>query len=451
MTDTTTAAENEDSREIAAQAAPDNPDAPAPEPLHPGALPSGEREARDAAPEPKPLERITSADKSRADIAARFKDKRAAGGGQVEFHGDMRDPSQTYGPLGLQTPDDGGQTTEQSPAPAQQERTGDEAQAVQPPPPSSVVSLPSSEAQPKLVKVKVHGREMFLPADQVIAEAQKSLAAGNLLESAKEVLAGVRPQTTEDGRQRTDELTHPSSKPAPAEAGVGPLSSDPYVALAQTLQTESAGAAGAKLKQAIEQETAKARQEAAREAARHVRIETELAVSQRALHTFEQAHPDLAADEFARDAITTQVQREINADLNAAVGAGILNELPNTQDERNGLHTQLRAFGAPVRSIGDIFAAAGTKYASWRGGTPSAAPRAAQGKPAPVLQPQSQPPAAPRVDLSPDRAQRRASIPSQPTNGTVPPRPAPPPEQTMAGRRSAAIVAMRKARGQIVA
>jgi hypothetical protein len=108
MTDTTTAAEaahvaaeNEAAREIAAQAAPDNPDPAAPEPPHPGPLPSGEREARDATPEPTPLERITSADKSRADIAARFKEKRAAAGGQVEFHGDMRDPSQTYGPLGL--------------------------------------------------------------------------------------------------------------------------------------------------------------------------------------------------------------------------------------------------------------------------------------------------------------------------------------------------------------
>jgi hypothetical protein len=178
-----------------------------------------------------------------------------------------------------------------------------------------------------------------------------------------------------------------------------------------------------------------------------VRIETELAASQRAMAAFEKAHPDLAADEFARDAVTTQVQREINADLQAAVKEGILKELPRTQDERNGLHTQLRAFGAPVRAIGDIFDAAGTKYASWRGEKP--APKPATQQPAQTTTPA---PAAPRVDLSVDRAQRRAAIPTQPTNGTVPPRaPAPPPEQTMAQRRSAAVMAMRKARGQIVA
>jgi len=60
-------------------------------------------------------------------------------------------------------------------------------------------------------------------------------------------------------------------------------------------------------------------------------------------------------------------------------------------------------------------------------------------------------PNAPRVELTTARQERRAQIPTQPTNGTVPPRPAPPPEQTTAGRRSAAIMAMRKARGQIVA
>jgi hypothetical protein len=286
------------------------------------------------------------------------------------------------------------------------------------------------------MKVKVHGREAWLPEDEVIAEAQKSLAAGNLLESAKEVLSGARNQTTDDGGQRTERVTgDPSSV-------VSPPSSDPYLALAQTLQLEDAAAAGTRLKQAIESETAKARQEAAREATRHVRIENELAVSHRALQGFEQSHPELAADEFARDAIATQVQREINADLQSAVKEGILKELPKSQDERNGLHTQLRAFGAQVaRPIGDIFDAAGHKYATWRGG-----------KPALVAQPQSQTaPNAPRVELSPDRAQRRAAIIAQPTHGTAPPRAAAPPEQTMAQRRSAAVMAMRKARGQIVA
>src|SRR5262249_21124865 len=127
-----------------------------------------------------------------------------------------------------------------------------------------------------------------------------------------------------------------------------------------------------------------------------------------------------------------------------AVNEGILKELPKTQDERNGLHTQLRAFGAPVRSIGDIFAAAGSKYQTWRGGQPTT-------KPPPQTTTQPTAPTAPRVELTTARQERRAQIVTQPTNSTVSPRAAPPPEQTTAGRRSAAIMAMRKARGQIVA
>jgi hypothetical protein len=424
------AAETEASREIAATAASDSPNPPAPEapaPAPPQPEPSSE---------PKPLERITTSDRGRADIAARFKEKRAAAGGQVEFHGNFQDPSQTYGPYAgpgaPQMSDDRDQRSEEQP-PAQQHQQTTEAPLAQPAPPTSDIRPPTSEQQPPLTKLKVHGVEMYLPQDQVIAEAQKSLAAGNLLESAKEVLSGAR---------------QPGQAAAPQPET--PVTDDSYTQLAQTLQLEpDAAVAGAKLKETIVNETAKARQEAAREAGRQVRLENELAASQRALQGFEKAHPELAADEFARDSITTQVQREINADLAAAVSQGILKELPKTQDERNGLHTQLRAFGAPVRPIGDIFDAAGTKYATWRGGTPAA-------RPAPSPQPQatttqSTAPAAPRVELTTARQERRASIPTQPTNGTVPPRPAPPPEQTTAGRRSAAIMAMRKARGQIVA
>jgi hypothetical protein len=281
---------------------------------------------------------------------------------------------------------------------------------------------------------------MFLPEDKVIAEAQKSLAAGNLLESAKEALAIARQPATPD-----------------AGPGADRAAPDPYLELAQTIQLEDAAAAGTKLKQTIESETAKARQEAAREAARQVRLETELSASQKAMAAFEKAHPELASDEFARDAVTTQVQREINADLQAAVSQGILKELPRSQDERNGLHTQLRAFGAPVRAMTDIFDAAGTKYATWRGEPPGSKSPGAAPRPAAAVVPQpsttqSTAAAAPRVELTTARQERRAAIPTQPTNGTVPPRaPALPPEQTTAQRRSAAVMAMRKARGQIVA
>src|SRR5262249_15418178 len=100
------AAETEVSREIAAQAAPDSPNRREAPPARKGGGGAMASPRHPHPKDPKPLERITAADRSRADIAARFKEKRAAAGGQVEFHGDMRDPSQTYGPFAPQ-PDDG--------------------------------------------------------------------------------------------------------------------------------------------------------------------------------------------------------------------------------------------------------------------------------------------------------------------------------------------------------
>jgi hypothetical protein len=275
----------------------------------------------------------------------------------------------------------------------------------------------------------VHGREAYLPEQDVVAEAQKSLAAGNILETAKEFLQGAK-------REPRDAAT-PSDRDEPAAAAGA--NRDPYGELVEELQFGNPRDASEKLRAAIESE----RQTAARDAARHVRVENELVRSQGALQAFQTHHPELAADEFARDAITTQVQREINADLEAARRSGVLAEIPRTQDERNGLHTQLRAFGAPVRGMADIFTEAGKKYQTWRGDQPAPRPATTTTQPAS---------AAPRVELSPAREQRRAAIPTQPASGSVPPRPAAPPlEQTTAQRRSAAVMAMRRARGQIVA
>jgi hypothetical protein len=218
---TRVAAENEAAREIAAPAAPDTPNPDVGDQMSDAAGQRSEgtdptSDIRPASSEAKPLERITAADRGRADIAARFKEKRAAHGGQVEFHGDMRDPSQTYGPLGL-APEpmsdvgdhssEAGDQRSEAEATEQREATRD-APSAQPVPPTSDMRPPTSES--KLVKVKVHGREMFLPENEVIAEAQKSLAAGNLLESAKEVLAGVRPRRTDVG-DRMPEETDPTS------------------------------------------------------------------------------------------------------------------------------------------------------------------------------------------------------------------------------------------------
>ena len=96
MSDITTAtddarmtAETEASREVTAQAAPDNPNPTADDAgqttdgatADPSSKPAPAQAGVDPpSSEAKPIERITTADRSRADIAARFREKRAAAG-----------------------------------------------------------------------------------------------------------------------------------------------------------------------------------------------------------------------------------------------------------------------------------------------------------------------------------------------------------------------------------
>jgi len=411
------AAETEASKEIMQQAAPDSPNPDdgrqttedGSEPLDPSS--DLRPPSSDEAP---PLQRVTAFDRGRADIAARFREKRAAQGGHTDYHGDYRDLTQTYGEVASpQMSDDRGRMLD------------DEG-------PTS--DIPTQSAEPRLIRVKVHGREALLPEADVIAEAQKSLAAGNLLETAKEFLQGAK-QTADDGQQRTDQTT--DDRGQTTDEAQAAATGDPSSVVRPPSSAE------------IERRVAAARSEAIRA----VRIDGELAASQRAVAAFEQTNPDLAGDEFARDAITTQIQREINADLSAALKSGVLGELPRAQEERNGLHTQLRAFGAPVRGIAEIMESAKSKYASWRGDKPSSAhplpnppPLAGEGRVGAEVQ------GGARVELSPDRVQRRAAIPSQPSRASMPPRPvALSPEPSQAQKRSAAVMAMRKARGQVVA
>src|SRR5712691_1524805 len=196
--------EQRHAREIETLAPNDSPDpagsAEPPQPGSDGAAPEratpehAERAEGDAAP----LRRVTPADEQRNRLADRFKQRRAAAGGQLDFHGDHRDPTQVYGQLAVPaepaaTPplsdvahgrepgvpewEDGAQT------PAFAGAAGSEDQ----PDPSSVP--PSSD---KLYRAKVNGVDVLLTEDQVLAEAQKSLAASDLLAQAKQVYRGVK-------------------------------------------------------------------------------------------------------------------------------------------------------------------------------------------------------------------------------------------------------------------
>ena len=380
-----------------------------------------------------PLRRVTPADEQRNRLADRFKQRRAAAGGQLDFHGDHRDPTQVYGQLavpddGRRTREDGGQTTEdrgQTPAFA---GAGSQDQ----PDPSSV---PASSDQ--LYRAKVNGVDVLLTEDQVLAEAQKSLAASDLLAQAKQVYRGVKqgapslPAAPNQGDDPASGGSAPQPDPLPNQ--------EPSIAeLVAELQSGDPDAAGAKLEQTIESRAQRVAGNAAREAVLRERIERELATARRVLGTFEAANADLARDEFAREAVERQVYREYGEDLKAL---GIpVDHIPQDPVTRASWHNQLRATGAPVRDVGTILTAARDRFVAWRGGGPN-------GQPKP--QPQAARTAPPRMEVSVNRDDRRAVLPTQPTRASVPPKAASaaPPQRS----RSDVIAGVRKSRGQIVA
>jgi len=412
------------SQSIAATAAADSPNpeeggAPAPQPRPP---------APPEVAEPAPLERITAGDRMRTEIAARFKAGRGAG---IDFHGDMSDPMMRYGQYG---------------APAIEGRdTADGAgepgiPAVQIIAPAPDDAPPDPPAVPGrqlhgLERVVVNGVEMWLTPDQLRTEAQKSLAAANILDTAKQIKDAVSRSTVSRPHQDDDYPPRGTAADAPGQPVDPNQDPDPYADLVRDLQFGDPAVARQKLRDTIATDA----RAAAQEVLVRERFGSERSHRIRALAAFQASNPDLAADPYAPAVITSEVNRQYVADLKAI---GVPDDLmPRTAAEIADWHMQARVQGKPVRDIGAIFETAKTRFTQWRGGP---RPNPTQDQPQPAR------PTAPRVELSPDRTQRRANVPVQPTRASAPiAQPISP--ATPGGDRSAAIMAMRKARGQIVA
>jgi hypothetical protein len=417
-------------REIETRAADDSPD-PA-EAGKPAELAGAERTLPEGSEDDAAaLRRITPADEQRARLADRFKQRRAAAGGQLDFHGDHRDPTQVYGAVASQTTDDRAQTTDD-----EGQRTdgglgaSSESDPSSKPAPAEAGDRPPSSE--KLYRAKVNGVDVLLTEDEVVAEAQKSLAAGDLLAQAKEIYRGAKREASAAPNQGDD----PASQSFAPPPGPLPNQEPPIEALIEDLQFGDPEAAGTRLAQTIVSRAERAAGHAAREAVVRERIERELAGAQRTVASFEAANADLARDEFAREAIERQVYREYAEDLKAlGIPPG---HIPQDPLARASWHNQLRAAGAPVRDMGTILTAARDRFVAWRGGgtpTPKSPREAAR--------------AAPRIEVSVNRDERRAVLPTQPTRASVPPKAA---AAALPQRgRSDVIAGMRKARGQIVA
>lgn len=349
-------------------------------------------------------------DQKRAAIAARFK----PGGDDIAFDGNLNRDENLYGTAAQE---------KLEPEPESDALLGD--------------VLPEPQAAPPAKrKLTVRGQTVEMTEDEILAAAQKTLAADSYLDEARNLL--VEAKTIKAERTGRDPQ-HPEGQSRTQDDG---LDSDRQVdpqhpedeleSLVTELQFGSDRKEVAKLlKGAIQKEAAKIADEG-----HQARLfNNDLARSQKALTDFKAANPDLDNDPIVELAISQEMMKLYREDI---VALGLVDEaqIPSDPRELANWHRWYKVNGHVVRNTPDLLNKAKENFVAWRGGSP---------KPAP----QPRTPPAPRVQVNVDRDARRHAIPLQPSRAVAPRRDAvviPKPTSD-----SDIVKNMRRARGQPVA
>jgi hypothetical protein len=363
-------------------------------------------QSTDDTPPPVPPPVRGKYDEKRAEIRARFREHRG------EQNDDNTDQISDFVQEGMPPdfvqaePQDGDTVTEPAPEP----------QDGEPP------------VLPKTIRLKVHGKEIDLPLDEVVKNAQIALASDNILDKAKSKLGEID-QLYEQVRSRAQQ-----SSPGGQQANPnGQQTEQPTEPLVDPNQDD-----GKKFVEAIqfgdpeeaqrlfnEEVTRRVNQTASKTVAEQLlnqRMRDEGARAMKVLNDFTEKHSDVANDPRARAVIEQETLRLQAEDL-VKIGLDPAKIRPDGQPATAGdianAHKFYRAEGFAVRSPADLLETAFTEYQTWRGV-----------KKQPDQDSQQQPiKAAPRVAVSVERQERRQQVQPQPSRTGTPRQiqPAPPP------------------------
>lgn len=279
---------------------------------------------------------------------------------------------------------------------------------------------PAAPAAPAKVKVKVRGREFELTQEEILAEAQKSLAGESYLAEGKAKLDEIdrRLKATPDpASQRGQTQQHPAAAnnaetaDAPQPGPQDPQHpEDKLGKLIEAIQFGDPGDARTLLASTIAEGATAAADVAVNRALENGRLVDEGARTRKVLTDFEEKHADIAKDPKARAVIEADVLEMQGEDLKAL---GIdLRQLrtdgqPPTPGDLSEAHKWYRAKGFKVRSPGEMLESGLQNYLEWRG---------VKTKPA-----DPEPPANNGgVTVIVDRAARREAIPQQPGRTAAP-------------------------------
>lgn len=357
------------------------------------------RRAREPDPEPaerKPPTARSPHDQTRNDIVARFRQSR-----QTEAEEDTdADQINRFTRSGMPP-----ELIPLDPEQAQEQVEPEAVEAV------------AEEAEPGPVapvkrKLKVRGQDIELTDEELVAAAQKGLAADSYFEESKNKLKEVDAllRDTRSRATRTAQLaTHPgeaegaqeTEAPTPGEAPEH--HEDPYAKVVDAIQFGDPKDAAPLLAKLVTDQASKE----SKETLRLERMRNDSMRSQKVLNDFTGQNPELANDKFASAAIERHIYDLQLEDLRKL---GLPEEqLPTTPKEVANWHQHYRVEGHEVRDAATLLTTARDDFMAWRGkSSVSPQPAVREG--------------APKVTVTVDRQARRAAIQPQPTR-TVAPKP----------------------------
>ncbi len=304
--------------------------------------------------------------------------------------------------------------------------------------PAPKAAEPPKATEPGRHKVVVRGEERWLSDAELLAAAQKTLAADEYLSEARRALdeAKAARESASQNQSAIEALraAQPSKHPAGQEgaqpgviedsaASEHPAGADPFEDAIEKLQYGDKKEAGDTLRKLVNDAVSKIVPTLSQEEATKQRLKAEHTRSYATLKAFTEANPDLANDEDATALVRSQLYRLQREDL---IQAGYdLSKLANdarTPDIVAEAHLAARSLGQPVRSVSDLLQKAKDNYDQKYGRHIAGTAKDAPPQPAQAQATAQQQTAERRVEVNVNRDQRRQAIPPQPTS-TVAPRP----------------------------
>jgi hypothetical protein len=364
----------------------------------PKAAPASEGDAPKAPPPVEP----SFGDRKRAEITARFRTARTTSN---ETERDEISDFAREGGVPADFREAAGLEPEPEPEPAP-------APAPQP--------APAPTSEPTTIRLRVNGKDVDLPIDEVRAQAQKALASEDILGEAKTLrneLAGIvngakqsaaRPALP-TGNQGEQNPTQPT-EPAPAADGLV-NQEDPFAKLIETIQFGDPQEARAQLQQVVGQ-TASA---VVQQTLVQQRLKDEGVKAAKVLTDFKDHHPELANDEMASAAIQSRLHHYQVEDLTKlGIDPTRIRQdgKPPTPGDIADFHKWLRTEGHDVRTPETMLEKARDEFLAWKGIKTEPTPEPAPAQPGPK--------GAPRVEITVAREGRRQEIQQQPSRTTNP-------------------------------